>query len=219
MEYRQHRRLHAAPVRKKHPFTSAEQASPHRAGHYVGFEGEDRAHLNTAEMQGGLGIQQTQGEAEDEDDLDEVLPPRRASIVPRYNRIPTPDGYIEKRGNQQMYVHFVDTPPPMARASRTTEKPEQSQSLRLHTQRRHFHWLYWIGIVFLVLVVGYASLGAVGSWWQVHQDDSTYGRPRTFQMDAVVGHSDSQAHPSHFIALNLNRPISVIELPRGDVSH
>ena len=37
-------------------------------------------------------------------------------------------------------------------------------------------------------------------------------------MDAVVGHDDSPAHPSHFLALNLNRHILVIELPAGDPS-
>src|SRR2546425_1583080 len=42
-----------------------------------------------------------------------------------------------------------------------------------------------------------------------------YGRPRTFQTDAVVGHNDSAASPSHFIAINLNRHVEVIECPGG----
>jgi hypothetical protein len=51
----------------------------------------------------------------------------------------------------------------------------------------------------------------------VQQDDWHYGRPRTTQYDAVVGHNaDSAANPSHFIALNLNRKVIVIELPAGD---
>lgn len=52
----------------------------------------------------------------------------------------------------------------------------------------------------------------------MHNDDSTYGRPRTFQADAVVGHGDSQEHPSHFIAENLNRHIVIVEIPGGDIS-
>jgi hypothetical protein len=56
------------------------------------------------------------------------------------------------------------------------------------------------------------------SWWQVTQDDWHYGRPRTFQVDAVVGHNDSEASPSHFIAINLNRHVEVIECPGGDCS-
>src|SRR6266566_5291034 len=42
--------------------------------------------------------------------------------------------------------------------------------------------------------------------------------PRTFQIDAVVGQNDSPSSPSHFIALNLNGRIEVIDFPGGDVS-
>ena len=63
------------------------------------------------------------------------------------------------------------------------------------------------------------GLSVFGAWWQVHTDDVTYGRPRTFQMDAVVGHMDSAANPTHFIFLNLNRHVVIIELPGGDASH
>ncbi|MGH2496605.1 MAG: hypothetical protein ACRDIV_18045 [Ktedonobacteraceae bacterium] len=62
------------------------------------------------------------------------------------------------------------------------------------------------------------TLSSIGSWWQMHQQDVTYGRPRTFQIDAVVGHNDSAANPSHFIFLNLNRHVVIIELPGGDSS-
>jgi hypothetical protein len=56
------------------------------------------------------------------------------------------------------------------------------------------------------------------NWWQVWQDDLHYGRPRTFQIDAVVGHNDSDAHPSHFVAINLDRHVQIIEFPGGDSS-
>ena len=57
------------------------------------------------------------------------------------------------------------------------------------------------------------------SWWQVHQDDATYGRPRTFQMDAIVGHQDGAGHPSHFIFMNLNSHVIIVEFPGGDATH
>ena len=56
------------------------------------------------------------------------------------------------------------------------------------------------------------------NWWNVTQDDWHYGRPRTFQIDAVVGHNDSPANPSHFIALNLNRHTLIIEFPGCDAT-
>ena len=64
------------------------------------------------------------------------------------------------------------------------------------------------------LVIGLYSLVI---WWQHVQDDWTYGMPRTYQTDAVVGHNhDSRAHPSHFIAVNLKGHLEVFELPAGD---
>src|SRR5260370_2413544 len=64
------------------------------------------------------------------------------------------------------------------------------------------------------LVIGLYSLG---SWWQHVQDDWTYGMPRTYQTDAVVGHNhDSSGHPSHFIAINLHGQVEGFELPAGD---
>jgi hypothetical protein len=74
-----------------------------------------------------------------------------------------------------------------------------------------------IGMV--VMAVLAMSLTSLASWWKVHQDDMQYGRPRTFQLDAVVGHNDSPANPTHFILINLNRHIQIIELPGGDSSH
>jgi hypothetical protein len=68
------------------------------------------------------------------------------------------------------------------------------------------------------MIFGWIALSAVGSWWQTTLDDWHYGRPRTYQTDAVVGHHDSAQNPSHFIAMNLNRHIIVIEIPGGDVS-
>ena len=56
------------------------------------------------------------------------------------------------------------------------------------------------------------------NWWNVTQDDWHYGRPRTYQVDTVVGHNDSPTNLSHFIAMNLNRHIVIIEIPGGNVS-
>ncbi len=49
-------------------------------------------------------------------------------------------------------------------------------------------------------------------------DDVRYGRPRTMQLSEYVGHNERLGQPSHFIAMNLNRRVVVIELPGGDSS-
>ena len=74
-----------------------------------------------------------------------------------------------------------------------------------------------IGMVAAILLVMVCT--AFSSWWHTYQDDLHYGRPRTYQMDAVVGHGDSAAHPTHFIFLNLNRHIEITEIDGGDPPH
>lgn len=73
-----------------------------------------------------------------------------------------------------------------------------------------------IGAVVTILLV--MALTAFSSWWRVYQDDLHYGRPRTSQIDAVVGQGDSQTNPTHFIFLNLRRHVQIIEIPGGDAS-
>ena len=48
----------------------------------------------------------------------------------------------------------------------------------------------------MILMLALWVLGSYAlSWWQNHQLDSTYGMPRTYQTDQVVGHSDSAEPP------------------------
>ena len=89
-------------------------------------------------------------------------------------------------------------------------------ALPLRVQRPH--WLVFAGLALLVMILGWVALTAFANWWQVTQDDWHYGRPRTYQTDAVVGHNDSPTNRSHFIALNLNRRIEIVEFPGGDAS-
>lgn len=87
----------------------------------------------------------------------------------------------------------------------------------LHGKRRSPWLALCIGMLITVgLIIGFS---AFASWWQLHQDDATFGRPRTYQLNAVVGHQDSAANPSHFIFLNLNGRVVIIELPGGDSTH
>ncbi|HEY0755384.1 MAG TPA: hypothetical protein VGD98_15605 [Ktedonobacteraceae bacterium] len=85
-------------------------------------------------------------------------------------------------------------------------------------RHRRAPWLALaLGMLLTVsLVVGF---NAFGSWWQLHQEDATYGMPRTYQKDAVVGHQDSASKPSHFIFMNMQSHVVVIEFPAGDPAH
>ena len=80
------------------------------------------------------------------------------------------------------------------------------------------HPLVLVAFMLAVMLLGFLLLSNLVQWWQTWQDDLTYGRPRTFQLDAWVGHNEQGNHPTHLIAQNLDRQISIIEYPGGDPS-
>ncbi len=177
-------------------------ANPHRAGHYAGLHPEDQPFLTDGEADGGY---------------DDVWPARMPTSARRYQSIPhapTQHGRVVHHYHQQPLrasrQEYQQLPP--QRHIYTEPEAEQPPA----KPRRRLHWLLIFGVGMLAMLALWTGFSLLGSWWQIHQDDSTYGRPRTFQIDAVVGHADSASNPSHFIAINLNRRVVIIELPGGD---
>ncbi|HYP40834.1 MAG TPA: hypothetical protein VEX13_10785 [Chloroflexia bacterium] len=68
----------------------------------------------------------------------------------------------------------------------------------------------------LTLLALYVVISSAVEWTQVKLDDLQYGRPRTMQVDAYVGHSEAEGVPSHFVAMNLNRRVTILEMPGSD---
>lgn len=109
------------------------------------------------------------------------------------------------------------------RASRvqgsTETRPTQTEEpVILPRSRRRIHPLLYLGLGMIAMLALWTLLSLAVSWWNTAMDDLHYGRPRTFQMDAYVGHNETNV-PSHFIALNYNGRIEVIEFPGGDATH
>lgn len=105
--------------------------------------------------------------------------------------------------------------------SPASANPSQAVDTPRASARRRRPRLSWLTLLLgMLLMLGlFSGLRAFTSWWQVHQDDATYGRPRTYQVDAIVGHQDGPGHPSHFIFLNLDRHVVIVEFPGGDATH
>jgi hypothetical protein len=129
----------------------------------------------------------------------------------RYDLLPE---HVIQQGNRTFHVHHGSPPVP----------PRQQQQRRYFEEQEEpkpsrYHPLVILGIAIFVMIVGWVAFTALGTWIQQKQDDWTYGQsPRTYQTSAVVGHSDSSTSPSHFIALNLNGQIIIIELPGGNAA-
>lgn len=108
----------------------------------------------------------------------------------------TQGNQVIQQGNRRMVIH--DAPPP---------------------GERRPHWLLIIGIGMMLMLFMWVGWSWLTVWWTEHQLDASYGFPRTYQTDAVVYSGDSAEHPSHYIFLNLNGTVIVIELPHGDAAH
>jgi hypothetical protein len=68
----------------------------------------------------------------------------------------------------------------------------------------------------LVTVLRVWTAQVVVPWAMKTADDLHYGYPRTTQEDHVVGHEQG-GMPSHFVAMNVQGQITVVELPGGNL--
>ena len=198
---RQHETRQTARTRRVPP------ASPARAGHYAGLHPEDRPDEDDEDVADDLTIV---------DDEDDEWYPRMPKSALRLrdtrdeSRDPTSRS-VTRRGTSAVVVTRHRVP---ARAGR-----QDRQTDALPRPRFRLHWLVVVGLALIIMTLGWVLLTMVASWWTTTQNTWTYGYPRTYQCDAVVGQNhDSAATPSHFIALNLNSKVEVIEFPAGDGS-
>ena len=108
------------------------------------------------------------------------------------------------------------------RVKTTSQKlPKAPSSARIQNKRKSWqgaHPLLYLGVGMIAMLALWTLLTSTMSWWNTTWDDLHYGRPRTFQIDASVGHNETTGIPSHFIAINLNGRIEIIEFPGGDGS-
>jgi hypothetical protein len=171
--------------------------------------------------------QPAQPDADEDEIYDEVYPTRLPTSTRRYNvSYDLSDEEVIQQGNKRLHIRYVDVPkrthaqlPPASPRQRPYQQDiyEDAEAEPVK-QKKKVHWLVFLGIGMIVMLIGWYAFSSLATWWQIHTDDVTYGNPRTYQTDAVVGHSDSPTNPTHFIAFNLNGNILVIELPGGDAA-
>lgn len=93
--------------------------------------------------------------------------------------------------------------------------PESAAPVR---SKQRLHPLLFVGAGLLLALLLWTGLTRLMEWGTSEYNTLVYGYPRTFQIDAVVGHGDSPQHPSHFVAINLHGSVSIIEFPGSDPS-
>ncbi len=175
-------------------------------------------------------------EWEDEDDLfreeDSIPsnPPRPTTSTIRWNgQIPA------RRATREMDTETTRQRypvPPRRTASTYTQSPDPARvrNVRGTTiqqapaypdkqahEGRSMHWMLYVGVGMIAALALWVLGSSLLAWGTAKYNDITYGNPRTFQTDAVVGHGgDSLAQPSHFVAMNLHGQVIIIELMAGN---
>src|SRR5690242_10043262 len=95
----------------------------------------------------------------------------------------------------ELDVEEKETPPPRRRStapapSRKTTQPPASRA------SRHLHPLLFGGVGLMAFVLLWVGVTPAFIWGNNILNGLRYGYPRTFQMDAMVGHQDSASAPS-----------------------
>jgi len=119
--------------------------------------------------------------------------------------------------------------PTVARASRPPQRTSTQEAVPPfvcvrkttvpHKKKlRLSHTLAPIGVGMLVALLAVLVGQALLAWCATTWDDLHYGRPRTYQIDAFVGHEAGHT-PSHFLVLNLHGRVEILELLGGDPTH
>ncbi len=147
-------------------------------------------------------------------------------VVPRASRVrsrPADDEVTEwQRSEDEDEEQEGSTAIPARRTTTTASKalPTTPRPKALETKMPIWraHPLLYLGVGMLVMLTLWTLLTGVVNWAGTTLDDIHYGRPRTFQTDAFVGHNEAVGTPSHFIAINLHGRIEVVEMPGGDPS-
>lgn len=112
---------------------------------------------------------------------------------------------------------------PKAAPSPATTTASRSQpspfSFAAYTSKLQAHPLLYLALGMVCMLLLWILISAVLTWCTTTLDDLHYGRPRTYQTDAWVGHNEQTGTPSHFIVVNLNRHIEIIEIAGDDPAH
>ncbi|MBC8162432.1 MAG: hypothetical protein H7Z42_14575 [Roseiflexaceae bacterium] len=103
----------------------------------------------------------------------------------------------------------------MAVTSKNLHANQRSAGLPTPLRERFQIGFYAITLL-LAAVAIYAVVGLFVGGFGTLADDLRYGRPRTDHLTAYVQHGETPGHPTHLMAVNLNRQVSVIEIPGGD---
>lgn len=109
---------------------------------------------------------------------------------------------------------------PVPRRRSTALAPDRKAEPALPARvKRRLHPMFFVGTGLIAFVLLWVGMTQAFIWGNNVLNGLRYGYPRTFQIDAVVGHQDSASTPSHFLAINLRGQVEIVEWPGGSAAH
>jgi hypothetical protein len=153
-------------------------ASSHAIGHSAGWHGEDQPYTTsptgpTGQPRWRPAPSAADDEEEAEEDEDMAFPPRVPRSALHYQRLtqhpptrqmmtqpPRAVTVYRTRGRTWTSAYAPEDPPPAYPASPISPP-----------RRRHrVHWLVYLGLFLLIMLLGWVSLTFLSQWWQVSQE-------------------------------------------------
>ena len=146
--------------------------------------------------------------------------PKREYIIPLTDgtKMRVTERELEDLPEEYQEAAQLITSPPAKRQALPAPEAQTDDLSELRKRRFRPHGLLWLGLAMLVMIFGWTALSALGTWWTNQTNQWIYGYPRTYQVDANVGHGTTANPMSHFIAENLDKRIIVIEIAGDDPS-
>lgn len=162
-------------------------------------------------MRPGLPVYHIKGEGSAPIARQPIMPPQPLDSRTGYQTI----AKVPQTTRQTTRMPYPTAQPKFAQAKAPASNPFGRIALPNGSLMR---LVMWLGAAAVLALISFFVLSSLISWWQTWQDDMTYGRPRTMQVDAYVGHNEQNGKPSHFIAQNIDGQINIIQYPGNDTS-
>ena len=112
-------------------------------------------------------------------------------------------------------VQYEALPTPTYRSTTVQGSPNTDQVF-IATKRDHKPFIVVGMLIFAVLLIFLQFV--VTPWWQSVTDQWQYGNSKISTIEVVVGHQDSEAHPTAILSFDLHGRVEVIELPGGNAA-
>jgi hypothetical protein len=139
-----------------------------------------------------------------------AVPKRRASAIPPQYTTQRQPLYADTTDDDELYDYPQTT---TGRSVVVRKRPLPPTPPQQPVRRQERNPMVFIGLIMVCGSLMFFLVNFIHAEWQYASDSFKYGYPRAYQVDVNVGHGDSTHPMSHFVAINHDGEVEVIEIP------